>query len=122
MECITTVNYSLLINGNSKGNIHPSRGIRQGDPLSPYIFILCVEFLGKELLIHSENPKNQLGIQTHRNGPRIPFLMFANDCIIFAKASHKACFNINIIFHNFYAMSGQLVHFHKSSIQFSNSM
>ena len=42
--------------------------------LSPYIFILCVEFLDRKLLIHSENPTNHLGIQIHRNGPRISFL------------------------------------------------
>ena len=104
MECITIISYSLLINGNSKGKIQSSRGIRQGDPLSPCMFILRVEFLGRELLIHLENPKNHLGIQTHQNGPGIPFLMFANDCIIFAKASQKACSNISRIFHKFYAL------------------
>ena len=122
MECIFTVSYSLLINDNSKGKIQPSRGIRQGDPLSPYIFILCIEFLGRELVIQSKNRKNHLGMQTHRHGPRISFLMFANDCIILAKASQKACSNINKILHIFYAMSSQLVNFCKSSVQFSNNI
>ena len=44
MKCISMVSYSLLINGNSKGKIRPSRGIKQEDPLSPYIFIMCVDF------------------------------------------------------------------------------
>ena len=48
--------------------------------------------------------------------------MFANDCIILAKASQKACSNINKILHIFYAMSGQLVNFRKSSVQFSNNI
>ncbi|CAA7014644.1 unnamed protein product [Microthlaspi erraticum] len=45
MQCISTVSYTYLINGSAQGAVTPSRGIRQGDPLSPYIFILCSEVL-----------------------------------------------------------------------------
>ena len=48
--------------------------------------------------------------------------MFANNYIIFAKATLKACSSINKIIHDFYAMSGQLVNLHKSSVQFSNNI
>ena len=51
MRCVSTVTYSVKINGVPRGHIIPFRGIHQGDPLSPYLFLLCAE--GLSALIQS---------------------------------------------------------------------
>ena len=75
MRCVSTVTYSIKINGTPRGHITPSRGIRQGDPLSPYLFLLCAE--GLSALIQSSVNRGQMeGIKICRGGPRLSHLFF----------------------------------------------
>ena len=62
METITTASYSVLINGEPRGFITPLRGIRQGDPISPYLFLLCAEGLSA-MLRKAEESHNLGGIK-----------------------------------------------------------
>ena len=57
MMCISTISYLVLINGEAKGNIVPSMGLRQGDPISPYLFLLCAEGLSAMLRKEEEQGK-----------------------------------------------------------------
>ena len=68
MECITTVSYSILVNGEPKGLFRPSKGLRQGDPLSPYLFIFCTE--GLNAILKEAASKGEIhGFSICRNGP-----------------------------------------------------
>ena len=76
MSCILSTNISILFNGGTLESFSPTRGIRQGDPLSPYIFILCMEYLGnlidKECMEGNWNP-----IKASRDNIGISHLFFA---------------------------------------------
>ncbi|XP_023919073.1 uncharacterized protein LOC112030636 [Quercus suber] len=67
METITTASYSVLINGEPKGFITPTRGIKQGDPLSPYLYLLCAEGLSA-LLRKTEETRALKGVLSSRQG------------------------------------------------------
>jgi len=86
MGCVTTPFFSILINGKPYGNINPSRGIHQGDPLSPYLFLLCVEVL-TSLLTKVEHEGRINGVSVCRKVPKISNLMFADDSLLFCRAT-----------------------------------
>jgi hypothetical protein len=121
MDCISSVSYQFLINGKPSRSIAPERGIRQGDPLSPYIFILCANVLSG--LLHKEALENNLhGIQVARGAPKITHLLFADDSLLFARANQKEADSINRALHSYQQASGQTVNFEKSDVSYSRNM
>ena len=86
MSCITSVPYSILVNGVPKGDIRPTRGIRQGDPLSSYLFLICSEALNCQLQ-QAARFEAIRGFSLCKNGLKISHLFFANDTLLFCRAN-----------------------------------
>ena len=118
MQCITLVSYLVIINGATYGNIIPTRGLRQGDPLSPSLFHLCAEGLSSLI---QEAARNQLinELSVCKGCPKITHLFLANDSILFCKATSSECQELKKILWIYEEASGQKINTDKSSIFFS---
>ena len=118
MLCVTTVSYSVLVNGEPKGMIHPTRGIKQGDPLSPFLFLLCTE--GLNSLINNAAANGDIkGYSLCRNGPRLTHLLFADDSLLFCRATIQECQKILDILDTYAKCSGQQINKSKTTLFFS---
>ena len=105
MMCVETVDYSVLFNGASVGPIVPGRGLRQGDPLSPYLFIICAE--GLSSLIREAERRNEIrGAMICTGAPIISHLLFADDCFLFFKACESEAIVMKNILATYEAASG----------------
>lgn len=120
MASLTNVTYKLKINGSLGEEIIPKGGIRQGDPLSPYLFIIVAEALSN-MLTNSLDWNKISGISLSKHGPKFNHLFFADDSMLFTNASCKEAYElINVL--NCYTMaSGQRINLHKSGIIFSKN-
>lgn len=118
MSCIETVSYSFLINGAPQGSVTPSRGLRQGDPLSPYIFILCTEVLSA-LCAKGQEDGSLPGVRVARTCPAINHLLFADDTMFFCQSKPSCVSALMKILATYEAVSGQKINPQKSAITFS---
>ena len=120
MKCLSTVKYAVLFNGTPTNTFSPSRGIRQGDPLSPYFFLLYAEGL-TALLCKAELDYSLRGVAVCRNGPRVTHLIFADDCLLFLRANTEECQVVMNILSQYEEASGQKLNSDKTSIFYSSN-
>ena len=117
-RCVSSVNYSILINGQVTDSFKPSRGLRQGDPLSPYLFLFCAE--GFSAMLHRCVQAGTIhGQKISRFSPPISHLFFADDSLIFCKANTDESWQLKQVLVAYELASGQKVNFEKSAIYFS---
>lgn len=114
-SCISTASASILINGSPSPPFKLQKGLRQGDPLSPFLFNLVMESLN--LLIQKATARGLWeGIRISRRGSAITHLQYADDIIIFSPPNIEGLINIKKTLILFHLASGLKVNFHKSSI------
>ncbi|KAL0711802.1 hypothetical protein Bca4012_018780 [Brassica carinata] len=121
MACVSSVSFSVLLNGDPHGYIKPERGIRQGDPLSPFLFILCAEAL-VGCLNSSEEAGRLHGIQLTASCPSIHHLLFADDSLLLCKANAVEASEIMACLKMYGDASGQMINRLKSSVIFGSKV
>ncbi|EEE66057.1 hypothetical protein OsJ_22054 [Oryza sativa Japonica Group] len=120
MRCVTSVRYAVRINGELTYPVTPSRGLRQGDPISPYLFLLCTEGLSS-ILQKKESMGVIQGIRNGHLGPPISHLLFADDSIFFARSDLHSVQGLKDALQAYCKASGQKINLQKSSIFFGQN-
>ncbi|KAM2481186.1 hypothetical protein PS1_004717 [Malus domestica] len=91
--CVSSVHFDVLVNGQPSMTFSPLRGLRQGNSLSPYLFILVGEVLSR-MIQDAVNHNLLEGVRFGCSGPIISHMFFADDTLIFLRTNEKNCRNI----------------------------
>ena len=123
-ECHDEVyQYCILLCSNKWspcGNIIPTRGVKRGDPLFPYLFLLYA----KGLLVLLKNSIDQWllkAVATCQGGPKISHLLFANDSLIFCRETSEECSNLEKVLETYEKALGKQLNKDKTSLFFSRN-
>lgn len=118
MQCVSTISFNVKVNGESAKYFSPTRGIRQGDPLSPYLFILIANVLS--WMMHKAiEDGNIKGIKLNRSCPTLSHLLFADDAIFFMNRTIRECQSLAAVLNQYCYAMGQVINLNKSGIFFS---
>ena len=116
--CVSTVRFSVLVNGSPVGFFSRYRGLRQGDPLSPLLFLLIMEVLSRILKKTEEGGLIQ-GFHVgpvNSSGIHVSHLLFVDDTILFCDISREQSLSIRLVLSCFQAFTGLKVNVGKSEI------
>ena len=120
MVCVSFVSYSILLSGEPKGLITPSRGICQGDPLFPFLFLLSTKGL-HGLISQAAVPGDIRGYSLCKYSIRLTHLLFADNSLLFCRAIDLECQKVLDILDSYVECSGQQINKSKTTIFFSKS-
>lgn len=112
------LSFSIKFNGEPLPYFRPSRGLRQGDPLSPYLFILMANVLSF-LIRTTVEDESFRGIKLNRHCPTLTHLLFADDSIFFVDGKITECQNLAAVLHQYCFATSQAINLNKSGIHFS---
>lgn len=116
MSLLSSSSFSILVNGFPSQPFRPSKGIRQGDPLSPFLFILMAEGLGR-LIKHSYFSQQLKGLSIH-NSPAITHQQFVDDNMLYGYPSVQEAPRFKSLLNDFSEASGATINKSKSQIFF----
>ncbi|KAL9690889.1 hypothetical protein QQ045_011301 [Rhodiola kirilowii] len=118
MLCVRTVTYQVKVNDQISKRIVPGRGLRQGDPLSPYLFLFFSDLLSAKMS-SAVASKSVSGVKFGCEGPIVTHLFFADDSIFFIKANKEEATRLREITSQYEKVSGQRINLEKSEVVFS---
>ncbi|XP_072074464.1 uncharacterized protein [Arachis hypogaea] len=121
MQCVSSVSFKILWNGEKLDMFKPSRGLRQGDPLSPYLFVIAMDKLS-QLIEETVIKGKWIPMKAGQRGPQISHLLFADDLLLFTEATENQMKVVLETLDEFGAASGFKINAEKTSILFSKNV
>jgi hypothetical protein len=118
MRMIKSVSFSVLLNGHKLEAFKPTRGIRQGDPISPYLFLLVAEGL-LCLLNYSVQSSSLMSIRVAPSSLMVSHLLYADDSLLLFKANRENSEEVRNVLNLYCTASRHQINLDKSSIHFA---
>lgn len=114
MACVTSASYSFSINGELTGHFNGAKGLRQGDHLSPFLFVICLDYFSRSLNMRTVNSEFNFHTKFHKG--KITHLAFADDLLLFCRGDEGSVKIIKDCLTDFGKVSGRKANSLKSNI------